>query len=523
MNELSIKDYLYRIKDNIRAVESGLREQAVFDEIENDFYQMLELIKLFMISERDSYYGYFLMNMSFRADFTSHCIAGVRLNTYPPLMESNPLLLCSRPLKEIIFIICHEIEHIILAHPSEMVKANPTNAPEVFEKFNIAADASVNDRLRFEIKKENRSFMTVPNDCILSETIGKMFKIRNVRQLENYRYYFDLIKNKNMPDNMENQSQSGGDGDDDNEENTSSSGTSENGNETNGDNIEQHPQSGDGGDNDTDENTSSSGSGDDGSEPTEDNSTGQSGNNNGDDIVTADNCGKPDDHNWQAGDDADEIKSVIKEFMNEAAEMMDDETRGLMPSYFLEQIKKINEPPKISWQKLLKKYVGTISASKRKTRTKLNRRQPERYDLSGEMNDKILKIVVAIDTSGSVDDHQVAQIFNEIFAILAKRKFRITVIECDSKIQRVYTVNSPVDVKLEVAGRGGTWFTPVIDYVSADRYFRDALLIYFTDGYGEDSIPKPLTYRNLWVITGRTEDLSLKEPYGAVISFEEGA
>ena len=462
MEGRSIIEYLYRIKDNINAIENGQREQAIFDEIEFDFYQMLELIKLFMISERDSYYGYFMMNLSYHADFCSHCIAGIRLNTYPPVMDSNPLLLCKHSMKEIIFIICHEIEHIILNHPAEMVKSNPTNTPETFERFNIAADASVNDRLRYEIEQENRGFMTVPEGCILSETLAKMFRLRNVRPLENYQYYYNLIKKKDIPDDHDNDS--------------------------------KYSQ---------------------GSSDISD------GDNNGNHIIIADNCGKPDDHNWQAGDDADEITSVIREFINNSYEMMDEETRGLMPAYYLEQVKKINEPHKISWQRLLKKYVGTIAAGKRKTRTKLNRRQPNRYDLSGEVNDKMLKIVVAIDTSGSVTSHEIAQIFNEIIAILAKRRYTITVIECDSEIQRIYLVRKPTDIKLDVAGRGGTLFTPIIEHINSDRYYRDALLIYFTDGYGEDKIPKPLTYRNLWVITGHSEELSLKDPYGAVIGFEE--
>lgn len=459
MEECSIKEYLYRIKDNINAVENGQREQAIFNEIKSDFYRMLELIKLFMISERDSYYGYFMMNLSFRADFYSHCIAGIRLNTYPPVMDSNPLLLCKYALKEIIFILCHEIEHIILNHPAEMVKSNPRNVPEIFERFNIAADASVNDRLRYEIEQENRGFMTVPEGCILSETLGKMFKLRNVRPLENYQYYYNLIKKKDVPDNHDNDRKYSHDNSDSND---------------------------------------------------------------GDNIITADNCGKSDNHNWQAGEDADEITSVIRELINDSYEMMDEETRGLMPAYYPERVKKINEPNKISWQRLLKKYVGTIAAGKQKTRTKLNRRQPNRYDLSGEINDKILKIVVAIDTSGSVTSHEISQIFNEIIAILSKRRYTITVIECDSEIQRIYLVRKPADIKLDVAGRGGTLFTPVIEHINSDRYYRDALLIYFTDGYGEEKIPKPLTYRNLWVITGHSKELSLKDPYGAVIGFEEG-
>lgn len=475
MGSNNIKEYLFRIKDDIDAVENGSRELSLFAEIESDFYQMLELIKLFMISERDSYYGYFMMNLSYHADFCSNCIAGIRLNTYPPIMDSNPLLLCKHSLKEILFIICHEIEHIILGHPAEMVKANPTGNPEIFERFNIAADASVNDRLRYEIENENRTFMTVPDGCILSETLMKMFRLKRVRPLENYQYYYNLIKNKDSSD-------------DEND-------------------ISDNKHSQASGINNNSEQPDASGAYDD---------------ENGDQIITSQNCGKPDDHNWQAGDDADEIVSVIREFINESTEMMDEETHGLMPAYFLEQVKKINEPPKISWQRVLKKYIGTISAGKRKTRTKLNRRQPNRYDLSGEMNDKMLKIVVAIDTSGSVSNREIAQIFNEIFAILAKRKYCITVIECDSEIQRIYLIHNPSDVKLDVAGRGGTAFTPVIEHINSDRYYRDALLIYFTDGYGEDRIPRPMTYRNLWVITGRSEELSLKNPYGAVISFEEG-
>lgn len=459
MTKTSITEYLYAIKENIKLIENGSREPAVLDNIETDFYEMLELIKLFLISERDSYYGYFMMNMTFKANFYIRSIAGIRLDAYPPVFESNPLLLCTFSLKEIIFVVCHEIEHIILNHPAEMLKANPTQNPKVFHKFNIAADASVNDRLRDEIETQKRSFMTVPDDCILSGTIEERFHLKGVKPLESYYYYYELIKDLEAddPENDE-QGENGGNGDSD------------------GESV---------------------------------------------DIITTENCGEREDHNWQAGDDAEDVTAVIRDFINASYDMMDDDIRGLMPARFIEQVRFINTPPKISWQQLLKKYVGTISVGKHKTRTRLNRRQPSRYDLSGEIRDKILKIVVAIDTSASVSEREVAMIFREIFAILSKRKFRITVIECDSEIQRIYIVNSPDDIKPNVAGRGGTSFTPVIEHINSDKYYRDALLIYFTDGYGEKTIPKPLTYRNLWVVTGHREELSLDQPYGTVVAFEE--
>ena len=79
-------------------------------------------------------------------------------------------------------------------------------------------------------------------------------------------------------------------------------------------------------------------------------------------------------------------------------------------------------------------------------------------------------------------------------------------------------LNKLSDIQMKVTGRGGTAFSPVIDYINNDKYYRDALLIYFTDGYGEKKIKKPLTYKNLWVILGNEKDLSLKEPYGIVVA-----
>ena len=375
--QTDIVQLLTSMKLNITAVEQGERCAAVLDEIEADCVQLLELMKLFLISERDSYYGYFLMNLTYDVDFSSRSIAGILLDRFPPVFHTNPLLLGKFTLKEILFIVCHEIDHIVLNHPAEMVKSNPERDPDTFERFNLAADASVNDRILKEIRDEHRSFLSAPEGHISSAVLKKMFKLRSVRPLESYLYYFQLIQNKPLPERA----------------------------------------------------------------------------------------------------------------------------------------------PQLCWQAILKKYVGTIAAGKHKTRTRLNRRQPERFDLSGQQDEKVLKIVVAIDTSGSVSDRDVAFILNEIVAIIAGRKHSLTVIECDSEVQRVYSVKTQVDIKKNVVGRGGTAFTPVIEYVNNDRYFRDALLIYFTDGYGEREIPRPKTYRNLWVILGNPKNLSVREPYGAVVAF----
>ena len=461
-----IIEVLLRIKENIKIIEGGDEDESLLDKVRSDFIEMLELIKLFLISERDSYYGYCLMNMQFNADFSSNAIAGIKLNTFPPLFVANPLLLCKLRLKEILYIICHEIDHIVLNHPAEMVKLNKIQEPNIYQKFNLAADASVNDRINYEITKENRNFLLCPKGAITSVVLSKMYELSYIREMENYIYYFELIRSKKDNDLSENGSQLLIDELNDNE------------NETDKEDLK-----------------------------------------NDNKIITAKNCnGNLQDHNWEAGEDEEDVNAVVKEFVNSAVEMMNEEIRGLMPGSFMSQVELLNKPPVISWQKILKKYVGTITAHKRKTRRRLNRRQPERFDLSGSMDDKVLKIVVVIDTSASVEDEMIENIFNEIFSILAKRKHDITVIECDAEVQRVYKAKTPRDIKLKIKGRGGTLFSPAIKYINKDKYYRDALMIYFTDGYGEASIPKPRTYRNIWVVLDNIRHLSLEEPYGVVLS-----
>lgn len=475
MTSNNIHELLLRIKGCIADVEMDGPSKEVLDWIERDFLQLLELTKLYLISERDTYYGYFLMSMRFRVNFASKGIAGIRLEEYPPLFESNPLLLCKFDLREVLYIVCHEIEHVVLNHPSEMLKANPQGDARLYELFNLAADASVNDRLDYEIERGCK-FMRTPEGVVSSKALVAMFEIPRLRALENYKYYYDAIlaTGKETPESGPSRMLSSITQDGVNAGSGASAGSYSNGD-------------------------------------------GYAG------VVTANNVGQPTDHEWDdERDNAEETGYAVRELVNSAVGLMNEETRGNMPAEFLEAVRRINEPPRLVWNQVLKKYVGTISAGKRKTRSRLNRRQPLRYDLSGSMDDKTLKIVVAIDTSGSVDDNQIAHIFNEMFAIMSRRKFEMTVIECDTRVRRVYRVQKREDIQLSVLGRGGTAFSPVIEHINGDRYYRDVLLVYFTDGWGERSIPRPRTYRNLWVLT-HGNYLSVEEPYGVVISMEDGA
>jgi predicted metal-dependent peptidase len=83
----------------------------------------------------------------------------------------------------------------------------------------------------------------------------------------------------------------------------------------------------------------------------------------------------------------------------------------------------------------------------------------------------------------------------------------VTVIECDTIIQRVYEYNGKLE-DISVKGRGGTSFEPVFEYLFEHRNeFNN--LIYLTDG--ECTAPKTQVRKPiLWVHSSRSsinEDL----------------
>ncbi len=189
--------------------------------------------------------------------------------------------------------------------------------------------------------------------------------------------------------------------------------------------------------------------------------------------------------------------------------------RGEIPDGLEEAVERIRQSPELPWQKILRNLVGTIPAPYRKTVTRKNRRQPDRLDLRGSLPRYETELVVAVDTSGSMDSVDLRKSVNEIFEILKQTRHKVTIIECDAKLQRVYELERPSDIRTVFKGRGGTKFSPVFKYIR-EHDLRNALLVYFTDGSGEEVLEeKPVNKNTLWILTGKKE-MSLKEFPGRV-------
>ena len=110
-----------------------------------------------------------------------------------------------------------------------------------------------------------------------------------------------------------------------------------------------------------------------------------------------------------------------------------------------------------------------------------------------------LKIVVAIDTSASIDDELLKTFLAELYEIMQVfTHYVIELIECDASIQNIQRLTPMESLEPTLKGGGGTDFRPVFDYIeNMNEDFK--FLIYFTDGKGTFPQYEPLI-DTLWVM-----------------------
>lgn len=93
------------------------------------------------------------------------------------------------------------------------------------------------------------------------------------------------------------------------------------------------------------------------------------------------------------------------------------------------------------------------------------------------------KIVIVVDTSGSVDDEMVAMFLQFVQGLLEEMQAEATIIMADARIHSV-TDLQPGDPLPPVVGRGGTHFGPAIEWINEQQQGVYQAAFYFTDGAG---------------------------------------
>jgi len=186
----------------------------------------------------------------------------------------------------------------------------------------------------------------------------------------------------------------------------------------------------------------------------------------------------------------------------------DSKHRGTLPGQIMEKINSIRNPapPKFNWKGYLRNFIqASESCGTRKTRRKDNERYPDNPAL------KILhkkKIMVGIDTSGSVSTEELEEFMGELTHI-HKCGTIITIVQCDTAIRKIDPFKPKMEI--EIHGRGGTILTPVLEYFTEHKGEYNCL-IFFTDG-GCEATPSWFKGRCLWVLSNRSADANHLKPY----------
>ena len=195
---------------------------------------------------------------------------------------------------------------------------------------------------------------------------------------------------------------------------------------------------------------------------------------------------------------SDAEKQLIQNQINSQIKTAAEQTikmRGTIPAEMQAIVDELFKPkPRVfDWKAYFRRMLGSIyDINIKKTRRKESIRFP---GAAGIKHKKKVSILVAVDTSGSVNDEELKDFFSEITYIY-KAGARITILECDAAISANYEYTGKWTGK--VHSRGGTDFQPVIDYYR--KNMKDyAALVYFTDG--ECSIPNNVPRDTIWVIT----------------------
>lgn len=165
---------------------------------------------------------------------------------------------------------------------------------------------------------------------------------------------------------------------------------------------------------------------------------------------------------------------------------------------------------KIHWRERLYRYIASYAKSTYAFMPP-NMKYLYRGIYLPSLSSDLLRIAIAVDTSGSIDEKLLGTFLAEVESIMESYpNYEIDLITADAKVQshRIFLPGEGLDYKM--SGRGGTDFSAVFDYID-QTIDNPTLLLYFTDGYG--TFPKnEASYDVLWVMPK-----SLEVPFGEVL------
>ena len=228
----------------------------------------------------------------------------------------------------------------------------------------------------------------------------------------------------------------------------------------------------------------------------------QSGNEGGEGEA-GDGEGQFDDHSqWSGGGDEGSaaaaevarhrLKDAVKRAHNEANAKgwgsVSVSTREIIEDFI---------STKVDWRKVLRSFVrASIRASRRSTVRRINKRFP--YIHAGKRSERMARLAIPIDQSGSVGNDLLAAFFSELQKLSDLVEFTIIPFDTQVDPELVFVWKKGEKRPMERVMYGGTCFNAPTEYINAHNF--DGC-IFLTDM----EAPKPITSKcqRMWMTNSR--------------------
>lgn len=230
--------------------------------------------------------------------------------------------------------------------------------------------------------------------------------------------------------------------------------------------------------------------------------------------------GKQDHHDWEGAEDLseDEVKEVKRQI--DQALRQGEIIRGKMEGNRNRAIDGLLEP-KVDWREQLREFVNATCRNKDKS----SWRRPSRRFIGQDIympsliGEAIGKIVVAIDTSGSINDEILRELLTEVVAIckdVTPESVELLYWDTHVAAHETYRIGDydGLATTTKPAGGGGTHVGCVNDYIKEHKLNPEAVIV-LTDGYVESDWGGNWEWPTLWAVTS-----NLQSPHGKTIRLE---
>ena len=206
-------------------------------------------------------------------------------------------------------------------------------------------------------------------------------------------------------------------------------------------------------------------------------------------------------------------EEMFEQYANDALEKMD--AQGDLPLE-IERFFSLTDSSKIDWRQELYRAIDRHYYDDYRMMPPSKKLLYSGIYLPSLYSDT-LRLTIAIDSSGSVDETLLSAFMSEVEAILIHfPSYIIDLIVCDAKIQAYRQVVSGERLEVKLKGGGGTDFRPVFELIERELE-APSLLLYFSDTKGSFPKEEPF-YEVLWVGT-----LEADVPFGSVLIIDDTA